>query len=224
MRCGSLTERGRLCNHLICLSDVLGYGPKPAQGFRPETQHVSFSLIFNGYFRFAPTSLHIYTEVDMNSLDGSITWRSQHEDHHDTQAIEARNSLVQCIFSTLPPNPALLEPTKRHVRIKTVRTIDPCSPRLEPVCCIERTLQVLREHSSQPIYNVVRLSDHVVLIFELDDDTDRTEDFFLHDLHRRVDIGKDGGCDEVAFCSLALTANLESRPWHLLLFRIGCRT
>jgi len=58
-------------------------------------------------------------------------------------------------------------------------------------------------------YGVIRVSDHVVLVFKPDDDTNETKDFFLHDLRGRVDIDKDGGFDEVAFCSLAFTANLD---------------
>jgi len=70
---------------------------------------------------------------------------------------------------------------------------------------VNSAAQVLREHSSsQPINRVARLLDHIVFVCELDDDTDGIEDLFLDDTHGWVDVGEDGGLDEVAFCSLTL--------------------
>ena len=84
------------------------------------------------------------------------------------------------------------------------------SPRIEPMRRINSVGQVLREHSgSQPINRVVRLLDHIVFLFELDDDIDGIEDLFLDDLHGWVNVGEDGGLDEVAFCSLTLAADLN---------------
>jgi len=90
--------------------------------------------------------------------------------------------------------------------MQAIHAINPRSPRLKPMRRINSAAQVLRERSSsEPINRVVRLLDHIVFVFELDDDTDGIEDIFLDDLHGWVDVGGDRGLDEVA-CSLTLPA------------------
>ena len=136
--------------------------------------------------------------------------------------VEVNDSLCQRILPKLPSNPTLLEPTEWHIRVQAIHAINPRSPRLEPMRRVNNAAQVLREHSgSKPINRVVRLLDHIVFVFELDDDTDGTEDLFLDDLHRWVDVGEDGGLDEVAFCSLTLSADLDFGPCLLSGLDVG---
>jgi hypothetical protein len=59
---------------------------------------------------------------------------------------------------------------------------------------------------SKSICSVVAETDGVFLVLELGDRTYRAEDFFLHDGHVVLDVGEDGGFDEVAFGALALAA------------------
>ena len=53
--------------------------------------------------------------------------------------------------------------------------------------------------------------DNVLVVFELDDDTDGAEDLLLDNLHLRLDVGENRGLDEVAFVSVTLTAEVDSR-------------
>lgn len=99
---------------------------------------------------------------------------------------------------------------------------------------LDSTVDILSEDcSSQSVHRVVRLSDHVykryddglsnnerkgalalsltILIRELDDNTNGTEDLLLHDLHMRLGVGEDGWLDEVPFCTMTFTAGLYCR-------------
>ena len=121
-----------------------------------------------------------------------------------------KDALEQRIFTQLPPDTALLEPTEWHIRIQLVHTVDPRCTRLQSVRGLNCPVQVLREHScSETVSGVVGLSDYVFLVLEFNDNTDGTKDFFLDDLHVGGSIGEDGGSDEVAFGALAFTANLD---------------
>lgn len=121
-----------------------------------------------------------------------------------------RDSLVQRILPKLPPNPTLLKPSKRHIRMQAVHTVDPRSPRLQPMRCIDRPVQILRENSSsQAVDRIVRLLDHFVFVLEFDHDADGTEDLFLDDLHAGGDVGEDGGFYEETFGSLSFAADCD---------------
>jgi len=73
------------------------------------------------------------------------------------------------------------------------------------MCGIDSTVQVLGENSSsKTIERVVCMLDHIFLVFELDDNTDRTENLLLNILHRWVNIGEDGGLDEATLGSMTL--------------------
>lgn len=75
-----------------------------------------------------------------------------------------------------------------------------------------RTRHITREHSSRKtVDRVVRLVDNVVLVFEFSDGDDGPEDLFLDDLHLGLDVGEDGGLDEVAFVAVALATKGDGR-------------
>lgn len=57
---------------------------------------------------------------------------------------------------------------------------------------------------------IVRLTDYVVFVVELDHDADGTEDFLAHDLHVRASVGEDCGPDEISLGTNACSAEVES--------------
>ena len=84
---------------------------------------------------------------------------------------------------------------------------------------VQRAVDVLREHGGrQPIHGIIRLSDHVVVVLELDDDADWAKDLLLHDLHVFASLGEDRGLDKVALVAPSLAA--EVHLGALLLTRV----
>jgi hypothetical protein len=151
--------------------------------------------------------LHLDIKVDVYSLDVRVAIQSA-----SAASVKAhrKHSLVQCIFTQLPPNPTLLEPPERHTRTQLIHTVHPRGARFQPVRRLDSPVEVLREHGRcQSVHRIVRLSNHVVFIFEFDDNTNRTEYFFLHNLHRRFCVGEYGRFDEVAFTSKAFATNFD---------------
>ena len=117
---------------------------------------------------------------------------------------------MQRVLAQLPSNTALLEPTKRHIRMQLVHAVNPRRTRLESVGRLDCPIQVLREHGcSKTVHRVVGQSDHVFLVFEFNDHTNGTENFFLDDLHVRGSVGENGRLDEVAFGPFTFTADLD---------------
>ena len=67
------------------------------------------------------------------------------------------------------------------------------------------SVDVLREHRGrEAVHGVVRLAEHVLVVLELDDDTDGAEDLLAHDAHVRFGVGEDRGLDPVSFVTVAL--------------------
>jgi len=54
------------------------------------------------------------------------------------------------------------------------------------------------------------MSLRTCLILKLDDHTNRTKDFLLHDLHVRLDVREDGWVDEVTFRAEAIATSVDS--------------
>ena len=89
---------------------------------------------------------------------------------------------------------ALLETPEWHVGIQRVAAVDPGSSGLEFVGSLQGTIDVLREDGcGQTVHSVVRLVDDILLVLELDDDTDGSEDLLLDNLHLRLGIGENCG-------------------------------
>ena len=64
--------------------------------------------------------------------------------------------------------------------VQHVSRVDPNGTSLEFVCGLDRPVDVLREDgSSKTVDGVVGLTEDILVILELDDDTDGTEDLFL---------------------------------------------
>ena len=78
--------------------------------------------------------------------------------------------------------------------VQHVSRVDPNSTGLEFVCSLDRPVDVLREDgSSKTVDGVVGLTEDILIILELDDNTDGTEDLFLDNLHVGTNVDKDGG-------------------------------
>lgn len=65
------------------------------------------------------------------------------------------------------------------------------------------------DSSGETVVGVVAQVDDLLLILELGDGADGTEDLLLHDLHVGADVAEDGRLDEVALVTVSLTTGLE---------------
>ena len=74
------------------------------------------------------------------------------------------------------------------------------------------TVDVLREYCSRKtVHAVVRLADDIVVVLELDHNSDWAEDLLLDDLHLSCRLREDRGLDEVALRTPAGTAEVNGR-------------
>lgn len=89
--------------------------------------------------------------------------------------------------------------------------VDPDSTSPEVVADADGSVEVLGvDGSSKAVVGVVAELDDLLLGGELGDGADGAEDLLLHDLHVVTDVGEDGGLDEVALVTVALTTSLDS--------------
>jgi len=114
------------------------------------------------------------------------------------------------ILSELTADTGLLEAAEGDLVAKHVVVVDPDGTGLEGVRDTEGGVKVGGvDGSSKTIGGLVASLDDIILGLELADRADRSEDFFLHDLHVLADIGEDGGLDEVTFLTVALATGLD---------------
>lgn len=100
-----------------------------------------------------------------------------------------------------------LEATEGQLPVKSVVCVDPNGTSLEGVGDLNGGVEVgCVDGGSKTVCGVVAHADGVFLGLELGDRADGTEDLFLHDGHVVLDVGEDGGLDEVSLVALALTA------------------
>lgn len=89
--------------------------------------------------------------------------------------------------------------------------VDPDSTSSEVVADADGSVEVLGvDGGGKTVVGVVAELDNLIFGGELGDSADRAEDLLPHDLHVRLDVGEDGGLDEVALVTVALAANLDS--------------
>lgn len=94
--------------------------------------------------------------------------------------------------------------------MKHVVAVDPDSAGPQRVGDLESGVEVAGVHGSgETVCCRVSDANGVLLGLELGDGADGSENLLLHDLHVLLDIGEDGGLDEVALVTLALAANLD---------------
>lgn len=123
---------------------------------------------------------------------------------------EQRHILLNRILPLFPPNPTLLRPPKRNIRMYLIRTINPRRPRLKSMHEPQFPRNILHEHRCcEPRQWMVRLSKHVGVVLELDHDTDGPEDLFVDDSHVGRRARENGGLDPVPFFAVTEAAELE---------------
>ena len=66
-----------------------------------------------------------------------------------------------------------------------------------------------------------RLAELTGFILEFDDNTNRTEDLFLHNFHMRLGIGEYCGIDEVSLVSESGTTSMNSSSLLFARFNVG---
>lgn len=100
-----------------------------------------------------------------------------------------------------------LEATEGKLPVKSVVCVDPNGTSLEGVGDLDGGVEVgCVDSGSKTVCGVVTNADGVLLGLELGDRADGSENLFLHDGHVVLDVGEDGGLDEVSLVALALTA------------------
>jgi len=104
------------------------------------------------------------------------------------------------VLTEFPSDTRLLEATEGCLTVEHVVVVDPDGTGLNASGGAESPSDVLRKDGcGETVHGVVCLRDDVVLILELADDDDRTEDLLLRDLGVGRNVGEDGRLDEVTF-------------------------
>ena len=125
----------------------------------------------------------------------------------------------QRVLAELTADTRLLEAAERYLRVKLVDTVDPGGTGVQPVCDLDRALDVLSEDSGgETVHRVVRLVDDVLLVLELDHDADRAEDLLADDAHVWLAVGEDRRLDPVALGTVTVATGSERRT--LILARL----
>lgn len=118
--------------------------------------------------------------------------------------------VAEGILAQLATNTGLLEATEGHLVAEHVVVVDPDGAGLQGVGNTDGGVEVGGVHGSgKAVGTLVAGLDDFLLGLELADGADGAEDFFLHDLHVRADVGEDGGLDEVALVAVTFTASLD---------------
>ena len=109
--------------------------------------------------------------------------------------------------------------------MKSVVCVDPNGTSLEGVGDLDGSVEVLGvDGGGETVCAGVAKLDGILLGLELGDRADGSEDLFLHDGHVVLDVGEDGGLDEVSLVALALTAGNDGGTLVLagLDVTVGC--
>jgi hypothetical protein len=106
--------------------------------------------------------------------------------------------------------------------MKHVIAVNPDSAGTEAIRNTNGRVQVGGVNGScEAVGCVVGGLDDLVFCAELGNGADRAEDLLLHDLHVWLDIGEDGGLDEISLLSVSLTTNLNLGTRLLALLNIA---
>ena len=110
--------------------------------------------------------------------------------------------------------------------MKSVVCVDPNGTSLEGVGDLNGGVEVgCVDGGGKTVCGVVANADGLLLGLELGDRADGSEDFLLHDGHVVLDVGEDGGLDEVSLVALALTTGDDGGTFFLagLDVTVGCQ-
>lgn len=125
-------------------------------------------------------------------------------------------------LAELTANTRLLVATEWHLVVKRVVSIHPYSSSAERIRDLDGGVEVRGVHSGgKTVSGLVAERDDLLLGLELADAADRAEDLLLHDLHVLLDVGEDGGLDEVALVALALAADLDLGAFFFALLDVA---
>ena len=109
-----------------------------------------------------------------------------------------------------------LEATEGKLPVKSVVCVDPNGTSLEGVGNLDGGVEVgCVDGGSKTVCGVVADADGLLLGLELGDRADGSEDLFLHDGHVVLDVGEDGGLDEVSLIALALATGDDGGTFFL---------
>lgn len=131
------------------------------------------------------------------------------------------NGLVLCVvgqssLAELSADAGLLVTTEGELVVEHVVAVDPDGTGSERVGDAEGGVEVLGvDGGGKTVRGVVSELDDILLILELGDGTDGAEDLLLHDLHVGLDVGEDGGLDEVTLVAETLTTRLDGGTFVL---------
>jgi hypothetical protein len=91
--------------------------------------------------------------------------------------------------------------------VKSVVCVDPDGTSLEGVGDLNGGVEVgCVDGGSKTVCGVVTDADGISLVLEFGDRANGSEDLLLHDGHVVLDVGEDGGLDEVSLVTLTLAA------------------
>jgi len=121
-----------------------------------------------------------------------------------------KGSPVQRVLAQLASNTRLFVPSGRHIHVQRVRAVGPRSTRMQLVRDLNPARDVLREHRRrQSVKRVVRLMQHVLLVFELDNHSNWPEDILLDNPHVRSRVREYRWLDPIAFRSVSLASKVH---------------
>jgi len=100
----------------------------------------------------------------------------------------------------------LFESTEWQLMRQEVVTVDPDGTSLKSVTDFNGNIEILGVNtSSETVESIMSLGKDILSICEFTNGNDRSEDFFLHNLHLLIDFSEDGRLDEIAFLAVTFT-------------------
>ena len=88
--------------------------------------------------------------------------------------------------------------------------IDPNRPSLKSIRDLNCRIQVLSMNTcGKTVKRLMRLFQNILNILKLGDRDNRSKDFFLHNFHFLVDVGENGGLNEITFLAVTFTAECD---------------
>ena len=118
--------------------------------------------------------------------------------------------VLESSLAKLATDTRLLVSTEGQLVVDHVVLVDPDGTSLEGVGDLDGGVEVGGVDSGgKTVVGVVADLDDLLLGLELADGADRAEDLLLHNLHVVLDVGEDGGLDEVSLVTLALATSLD---------------
>lgn len=117
---------------------------------------------------------------------------------------------VECLLTQLAANTRLLVAAKGNLGVEEVVVVDPDGTSVELVADADGSVEILGvDGRGQAVGRVVAHAEDILLVLELGNGSDGSEDLLAHNLHVVADVTEDGGLDEVTLGAFSLSTNLE---------------